>query len=172
MKKPEAVREIVETNRGRIIGKTRLQKTTYFLESFGIGYGFNFKYHYYGPYSEDLTIATDDARALDFIDLKVDTSNAGTKFTVFETKIPSAIDNTETFRKRQELLNKLQKYDTTSLELAATADFLEKNGFRNDPWLETRRRKSLKATTERIERAKQLLSELRKDQRVGRISEA
>jgi hypothetical protein len=64
------------------------------------------------------------------------------------------------FSKRQCFLAKLAAYDTTTLELAATADFLAKNGFKDDPWSETKRRKSIKATEERISKAKQLLAEL------------
>ncbi len=161
MNKLEAVREIIATHRGRLTGRTRLQKTAYFLETIGLGYGFDFKYHYYGPYSEELAIATNDARALDFIAINDDTSRAGLSLTIFEVKTPSAHGMTEGNEKRRKLVNKLQEYDTTTLELAATADFLEKNGYRTDPWSETRRRKSIKATAERIEKAKQLLSELR-----------
>ncbi len=161
MNKPEAVREIIATNNGRLMGKTRLQKTTYFLETVGLGYGFDFKYHYYGPYSEELAIAASDARALDFIEITDDRSHAGLSLTIFEVKTPSACGMTEEVEGRRELLNKLQEYDATTLELAATADFLEKNGYKNDPWFETRRRKSIKATPERIQKAKQLLEELR-----------
>jgi uncharacterized protein len=69
--------------------------------------------------------------------------------------------NAEQLEKRRSVLNTLQRYDATSLELAATADFLEKNGYRSDPWSETRRRKSIKATPEKMQRAKQLLTDLR-----------
>jgi hypothetical protein len=109
------VREIIATNRGRLVGKTRLQKTAYFLESFGLGYGFDFKYHYYGPYSEDLAIAAGDASALDLIATTADASVVGNPYTIFEAKMPSKYDNSEMMEKRQRLLNHLQKYDATSL---------------------------------------------------------
>jgi uncharacterized protein YwgA len=161
MTKAEAVQQIIVTNRGRLAGKTRLQKTVYLLESAGHGYGFDFKYHYYGPYSEDLAIAANDAKALDFITISEDVSAIGMPLTIFEAKNSSIQDNEERIDKRKGILNILQKYDATSLELAATADFLEKNGYRQDPWSETRRRKSIKATPERVQKAKQLLEELR-----------
>ena len=43
-----------------LVGRTRFQKTAYFLEAAGVGYGFDFSYHYYGPYSEELAVAVSD----------------------------------------------------------------------------------------------------------------
>jgi len=64
------IAEIVALNGGWLRGKTRLQKTAYFLEANKLGYGFDFGYHYYGPYNEDVTIAVDDAWVRDLIDVQ------------------------------------------------------------------------------------------------------
>ncbi len=37
-----------------IEGRKRLQKMVHILQEFGIPFGLQFSYHYYGPYSEDL----------------------------------------------------------------------------------------------------------------------
>jgi hypothetical protein len=48
----------------------------------------------------------------------------------------------------------------TTLELAATADFLLKKGFAQNAWEETARRKASKITPSRFESSKALLGEL------------
>ena len=53
MNYPVAVTALVNLNGGRIVGKTRLQKTVYLLKECGIDLGFDFDYHHYGPYSEN-----------------------------------------------------------------------------------------------------------------------
>ena len=63
------IAEIVTLNGGCLREKTRLQKTAYFLEANNLGYGFDFGYHYYGLYSEDVTIAVDDAWVRNLIDV-------------------------------------------------------------------------------------------------------
>jgi len=40
---------LIRLNGGRVIGKTRLQKTAYLLESIGRGFSLEFDYHHYGP---------------------------------------------------------------------------------------------------------------------------
>jgi len=157
--KPEAVRDIVYASGGKVIGNTRLQKTTYFLEARGLGFGFDFDYHYYGPYSEDLAVAARDAVALDLVCSKIEMSKSGAPYAIYEGPKAVVADSDDKMAARKNLLAKLADYDTTSLELAATADFLGRKGFK-DPWTETTRRKSLKASPDRIVKAKRLLQEL------------
>ena len=154
---PEAIKEIIQASGGQIVGKTRLQKTAYLLEAAGIGYGFEFNYHYYGPYSEDLATAAHDAQALGLIVTNPEASSTLTYRLSEEIGRPTS---DPTYTKRQAFLAKLKNYDTTALELAATADFLAKNGFKDDPWSETKRRKSIKASEERIAQAKRLLTNI------------
>ncbi len=59
------------------------------------------------------------------------------------------------------MLKILGQYDATVLELAATADFLEKNGYADKAWEETERRKVSKISAARVRNAKKLLEELR-----------
>jgi hypothetical protein len=40
---------LVRSNGGSLVGDTRLQKSAYFLEKLGAGFGFPFSYHHYGP---------------------------------------------------------------------------------------------------------------------------
>jgi hypothetical protein len=45
---------------------------------------------------------------------------------------------------RSAILRVLKDYSAVELELAATADFLSKNGYADNAWAETRRRKGSK----------------------------
>jgi uncharacterized protein YwgA len=152
------ISHIISLNGGTIVGKTRLQKTAYFLEEYGVGCGFDFEYYYYGPYSEDISIAIGDAKALSYIDSEWKVTKAGAEYAIFRSINCTSNEDVDVERKR--ILRLLSEYDTISIELAATADFLGKNGFSSDPWAETIRRKEKKATDERVHKAKTILSAL------------
>jgi uncharacterized protein len=159
----KSIAHVIELNSGRLTGRTRLQKTFYFLESYGLGMGIDFQYHHYGPYSEELSIAIDDAIALGFISEEKRVTNNLQTYSIFS----SIKENNEELlddkadKVTAKLLSTLSEFDTITLELAATADFLSEAGFQDDPWLETRIRKASKATDERILKAKDLLRQIR-----------
>lgn len=156
MDQPNTVVALVRLNGGRIVGKTRLQKTVYLLKSCGIDLGFDFDYHHYGPYSEELSIASGDAVALKLMDIEWHNSY-GNEYAVFSALADPKMDLSP---QAVEALQILSRYDATMLELAATADFLLKNGFPQTAWEETMRRKASKITQPRVESSKKLLSEL------------
>lgn len=156
---PYITAKIVSLNDNRLVGKTRLQKTFYFLEEFDVGFGISFEYHHYGPYSEDLNTAVDDAEDLGIIDVQWKNTQAGTSYAVFSSKISPEEERSD--KKRKNILRALSRFDSVVVELAATADFLEKNGYATDPWKETRVRKPEKATIDRLNKAKVLLDELK-----------
>ena len=137
----EAVREMVALAGGQIVGKTRLQKAGYVLELSGLGYGFDFSYHNFGPYSEELAWAAREA----VIDGKVverEDARWGGTYSIFSTDRQLPKDGTEDARSH--LLAKVVKADAVVLELAATAALLHAGGVR-DWWTETAKRKPLKA---------------------------
>jgi uncharacterized protein len=148
---------LVALNGGRLVGKTRLQKSIYLLGVCGIELGFDFDYHHYGPYSEELSEASRDAEILGMLDVEW-RSSSGNDFAIFHSRTTASLPQADLGRRA---LDVLRHYETTVLELAATADFLSKNGYKSDPWGETIRRKASKATPTRIEQSKQLLSELK-----------
>src|SRR5262249_35298310 len=86
MMTPQAVQDIIDAAGGRMIGRTRLQKSAYFLEAAGVGYGFDFSYHYYGPYSEDLSVAASYAEALNLIGVRWLTAQSGLPYAIYEAK--------------------------------------------------------------------------------------
>jgi uncharacterized protein len=135
----DAVRRIVKLNGGRLTGKTRLQKSAYFLESSGVGFGFEFEYHHYGPYSEELAGLAEDAKDLQLMKIQWDTSLSGAEYAIFLDTSGQLPDDPKD-RHRSDILTILSDYTSTELELAATADFLAKTGH-DQAWEETGRRK-------------------------------
>jgi uncharacterized protein len=156
MSQPDSVVALVKLNGGRIVGRTRLQKTVYLLESCGVDLGFDFDYHHYGPYSEDLSIASSDAVALGLIEMQWHNAY-GNEYAVFTTV---AEPETKLSRKAGDALKILDQYDAVTLELAATVDFLERNGYPETAWEEMSRRKASKITTHRVSSSRKLLKEL------------
>lgn len=150
---------LIQLNGGQLIGKTRLQKSAYFLEIKSLGFGFDFNYHRFGPYSEELTVSTDDAVALGLIEIDWKESQGGTRYAIFRSKSLQEDKDKEDLQRRG-ILNVLKGFSSIELELAATADFLKRNGYADDPWAETKRRKASKVDSARLIRSKQLLQEL------------
>ncbi len=153
----DTVAELVALNGGRLVGRTRLQKSVYLLQACGINLGFDFDYHHYGPYSEELASAARDAEALGMVDVEWKNSY-GNDYAVFRSNV--AVSDFPNFDNAAEVLRILSKYEATVLELAATADFLRKNGYENDPWEEVKRRKASKVTAQRLDQSRALLNEL------------
>lgn len=155
----EAVLSVVAAAGGRLVGKTRLQKTVYVLELAGVGFDFPFSYHYYGPYSEDLACAVLDAQVDGLIEENEETAQWGGRYSIFEAKgDPKILDER---RSAREALVKIAKSaDPVELEIAATAAFLKSEGV-PDFWRETARRKPQKARPEVIEAAKELWNKFR-----------
>lgn len=151
-----AVAGLVHLNGGKLVGKTRLQKSVYLLKLCGVDLGFDFDYHHYGPYSEDLSIASRDAEILG--NLEVEWRNSyGNEYAIFHSRTSVDLPQEPKIR---DALAIMGGYEATVLELAATADFLSKNGYSDDPWKETSRRKATKVTTDRVAQSKKLLGEL------------
>lgn len=143
---PEAVAEILALAGGEIIGRTRLQKAAYLLELAGVGYGFPFSYHRFGPYSEELSWAVKDSEALELLKETEERANWGGPYSVFRLT-PSASKAPETDAAsdtRKKLLSIVRNADAVALELAATFAFLAKKGDA-DPWGQVAKLKPRKA---------------------------
>jgi len=156
----ETVARIIRLSGGRLVGKTRLQKSAYLLESLGIGFDLDFEYHHYGPYSEELASLADDARALGFLDVEWKRTADGSEYAIYRDTGKNITTDSVVDDQRREVLRILGEYPAVELELAATADFLAKNGYGAMAWEETRRRKASKISQERVALAQELLDRL------------
>jgi hypothetical protein len=154
---PREAARIVQLAGGEIIGSTRLQKIGCLLEMVGAGVGFDYSYHRFGPYSEELSIAATDADALDLIEINEKTAAWGGRYAIYRLAGDSGgpADSSVSV-----LARTAAAANSVALELAVTAAFLAKNGYSN-AWEEVAERKSAKATAEMMSLAKSLYSDLR-----------
>ena len=150
------VAAIVRDAGGRIVGRTRLQKITYLLTVTGLESGLPFVYRHYGPFSEDLAAAARDADLLGLLEETEEQASWGGTYSIYKT---DGSPDEGTLAARRRLATEASTADSIELELAATAVFLAKEGYR-DPWTETARRKPEKAASGRIDKAKALYRNL------------
>lgn len=140
---------------GEIVGKTKLQKTVALLELSGLGPGFSFSYHLYGPYSEELSSAVDRAILLGLIREDEKVAAWGGRYSVFHAE-RATLENASA----DELVRKASRANSVVLELAVTAAFLAADK-EEDPWGLVSGLKPEKATGENLARAKALYDEFR-----------
>lgn len=161
---PIEVARIIQLAGGEIIGRTRLQKIGCLVDLVGAGSGFEFSYHIYGPYSEELSIAATDADALDMISVDERTAAWGGRYSIYQT----TLEFPPTDPTIGGLARKAAQADSVALELAVTAAFLAANGHRQ-AWDEVAERKRTKATPEMMAKAKALYKEFQKIDSQGRL---
>ena len=155
------VSALVRLSDGSIVGKTRLQKIAYLLEAKELGFGLSFDYHNFGPFSAELAFAADDAESLGYISTEEHFGYHSVPYTVFHsTNQAPEFEGGDDLQARRIALKEINRYSALVLELAATAVYLKRNGYRNSVWKEVKRRKQLKATRDRIAAAKELLRSL------------
>ena len=154
----EIVANIVREAGGTLIGRTKLQKIAYLLKSAGFCPHFHFQYHHYGPYSEDLSMAVQDAELLSMLQEKVSPTSWGGEYATYHS------DGSATWEPddhQTTLIRISSDARSIELELAATAVYLSQREMSPDPWGETARRKPEKADKERLIQAKNLYRKLR-----------
>ena len=155
---------LIALHGGELVGRTRLQKQAYLLHQCGANFDVSFVYHHYGPYSFDLVDGLTDARAEGRVKIRERTGSYGVPYAIFKLvdgKSPDYLGSLSSAEIRV-LIEKMLKVSDIVLELAATIVFLrEEGGYPGDQAVEeTRARKPLKATDERIDRALTLLDAL------------
>jgi hypothetical protein len=94
------------------------------------------------------------------LDVKWDRTADGAEYAIFRDAGQSLAESDAMDERRRNVLRILAQYSSIDLELAATADFLARNGYGEAAWDETCRRKSSKVSGDRIARAQQLLNQL------------
>ncbi len=135
---------------GELVGRTRLQKTAVMLELTGLGFGFSFDYHLFGPFSEDLVVSTERATALGYVVEDSKRASWGGFYSIFRAEKKTSGDPA-----RDEIIKIAKEADSIVLELAATAAFLVSEHV-EDPWAEVAARKPEKITRSRLAQAKDL----------------
>jgi uncharacterized protein YwgA len=156
------VAEIVAAAGGKLVSRIRLQKIAYILDQIGIESEFDYTYHHYGPFSRDLENAVLDARAFGLVhEDEGRRATDGARYSIFTLS-----KNVEEFKvlkdaKLREWTHRLAEQNVTVLELAATAHWLVTYEHIQDWETEIRRRKGTKNDGGRLEKAKDLLRQLK-----------
>lgn len=158
----------VALNGGELVGRTRMQKQVYLLDRCGGDFGLRYTYHRYGPYSGELAAGCADAKAEQRIETEEEYGRHGVPYTIFRSRAgstpPERLGGLDAAGARA-ALEKMGQVSDIVLELAATIVFLR------DEWRyfdkgnvsaveETKARKPLKGTEERIGRALELVDAL------------
>jgi uncharacterized protein len=152
---------IVALSGGKLVGRTRLQKTAYMLDQLGLRSGLDYEYHYYGPYALALAEGWNTAREENRLDLEDVLGRHLVPYTIFRTTEPGpARLGSLPAAKAKAIVERLGRESDLVLEVAATMHFLSQRPDIDDAELEVKRRKPLKATHERVVAAIALLKEL------------
>jgi len=160
------IRDILAVSGGNIIGRIRLQKIVYLLEQYGLGVGFDFSYHHYGPYSDEVSTEIERARFLEkSIEEKlVSVSGTGGFYSVYnivsdDDEGPEKVGDIDADRVKA-IVERIKCEPSMIAELAATIHWLKKRECVGNWKAELKRRKPTKATDENIDEALKLLSDL------------
>lgn len=165
MNATELAVNLIALHGGEVVGRTRLQKRTYLLHRCGGDFGLSFVYHHYGPYSFDLADGLIDARAEDLIEIEEKQGSYGVPYAVFRLKQslaePARLGDLPICDARRLLGTMAEERSDIVLEIAATIVFLrDEGGYKNQAIEETKVRKPLKATQQRLSRAQSLICDL------------
>ena len=162
MNATELAVKLIALHGGELVGRTRLQKRTYLLHRCGGDFGLNFVYHHYGPYSFDLVDGLTDARAEGLIEIEETPGRYGVPYAIFRLKQssgePERLGSLPVSDARRLLGILHREASDIVLEIAATIVFLrDEGGYEEQAIEETKVRKPLKATEQRLSRARSLI---------------
>lgn len=157
------IAQVLAAADGEIVGRVRLQKIVYLLEQLGLGSGFRYAYHHYGPYSEDVFVAVQREEVLEkTITETISLSSYGGTYSVFKLVNgiqPTHVGSLEAERAR-ESTSKMMNVNSVVLELAATIHWLKEKEHISDWKNELTRRKPSKSSQSNVEQAETLLVNL------------
>jgi len=163
IEREDIVAAVVAAAGEKLTSRVRLQKSVYLLDLLGLDSGFDYEYYHYGPYSRDLDNAVADAKAFDLLTESYGRRQSdGASYSIFEVTVetkPDALGKLPA-DKAHELMRTFVRTNVTVLELAATIDWLWRFENRKDWRTEVKKRKSVKAREDRLDKAVQLLTDL------------
>lgn len=167
MSPEQVVVNLIALHNDKPVERTRLQREAYLLNRCGGNFDISFVYYKYSPYSPALDEGIIDALTMGHVETEWRTGRYSIKHVLFkikDTKMQPENLGKLPADKALDLLRKMNG-DTsdTVLEIAAAIVFFRDEGRgrdHNQAVEETRLRKSIKATNERIEEAISLLRDL------------
>ena len=110
----------------KLVGRTRLQKEVWLLQRKEMPSGYDFRMHYFGPYSEGIQAELNLLERFGLVKEETNpTSNEARYYSTFVASVEADLPEFSPFKL---YLDKLDKTDVTILELAATYDMCRKAG--------------------------------------------
>lgn len=141
---------------GKVVGRTRLQKTVKLLQRLGLQTNYAYTNHFYGPYSEDLQADVHLLGVMGSVKETPKASAEGTPYYVIEAKESESLPD-----EYRPIVERLARQDPVVLELAATYDSFIEMGVTRDRARELLRlKKGEKCAGGNEERALDLLQQL------------
>jgi hypothetical protein len=163
----EIVANVVALNGGRLVGRTRFQKTMYLLGQLGVRVPFEFEYHHYGPYSAELADALDAAVGTKWLTEGIGIGYHDSAYSIFSSRRakPDSLGGAQGLQV-EKWLRTLEEFTGTDLELAATLVYLRDESGVPTANLDNELKllKPVKASDSRLKRAWHLLSQLELDE--------
>lgn len=162
LKHDKLVADVIAAAGGEVVGRIRLQKILYLLDSLGMNADAEFQYYHYGPYSRRLDDALDRAKAFLNVTEKTRFRSDGVAYSVFSSKAsaPNKIGDLDLATARG-LITLMKSATSTVIEVAATIHWLRHREEQGDWRDELIRRKGAKTEGGRIDKALALLSDLK-----------
>jgi uncharacterized protein len=156
--------DVVALSGGRLVGRTRMQKTIYLLDVLGLGSGASYYYYNFGPFSDEIANGISDSKfsGLLFEETEYRISD-GSPFSIFKAdKLPEKVHQIGSLpaERVKGVLQRFASCNSTVLELAATIHWLARVEKVSDWRGELVRRKGSKTQNGRMEKATELLGEL------------
>jgi uncharacterized protein YwgA len=142
---------------GKVVGRTRLQKTVYLLQHMGLPTDLPYSLHFYGPYSDGLLPVLRLAQRFRLVEEQWKTGQDN-EYYVYQAAPDAAIPEMSDFLGP---LAHIQRTQDVPLELAATYHAFRELGYDHPDAVERlRRKKGVKCTPEHEAMALTLLREL------------
>ena len=158
--------ELLSLTEGELVGRVRLQKVFYLLDQLGLNSGFEYEYHHYGPYSDELSGELITAILTNEIQETVRYRQSdGARYSTFKVMRKADLQQTKLLGhlkidRVKQLVARFKDENATVLELAATIHWLKKAEKIVDWKTEIKARKGVKAEGQRLAKAENLLKEI------------
>lgn len=160
----QIVVDIVALSGGRLVGRTRMQKTVYLLDVLGLKSGASYYYYNFGPFSDEIANGISDSKFNGVLNEETEYRiSDGSPFSIFKSEMsPTQIHQIGALsvEKVKPILQRFASCNSTVLELAATIHWLAHVEEISDWRSELVRRKGSKTQNGRMEKAAELLKEL------------
>jgi len=94
----------------KLVSRVRLQKIAYLLEQMGCDLGFEYSYHHYGPFSQDLDRAILDAKAFGLVkEVVANRKSDGASYSIFELTNGNGASENSTIRSFKKQIQRFAK---------------------------------------------------------------